>query len=328
VASARAIRDDVEPSRIPPGQYYERGFPVRSAGPTRARRWRSARSQSRAPSTRRARGRGTRARAEPERPRCAHRVCRCAVSTWLRRVSTRLLLRGRSTGEAAARRGARVGRAARATGESAAFRRKRVCATRRHMTGRGERPAPGRRNGREKLEGSTDAGGAASGGKRPSTMKERSAASGPGPLARQKGAGKPTPVVEAPILVTSPEPGGYGLLGRSVLVLAEGRLARSLTGRAGEGACCVAVVRGDVPGVQLGADPADRCMSERGKRPGGARRTLGFGAGAPSAVAAGAWRRTRSSRGSHDPPGRAGEPSAGRRGPVSTRHDRMGGGRR
>jgi hypothetical protein len=27
-------RDDVDPSRIPPGQYYERGFPVLSAGPT------------------------------------------------------------------------------------------------------------------------------------------------------------------------------------------------------------------------------------------------------------------------------------------------------
>jgi hypothetical protein len=27
-------RDDVDPSRIPPGQYYERGFPVLSAGAT------------------------------------------------------------------------------------------------------------------------------------------------------------------------------------------------------------------------------------------------------------------------------------------------------
>ena len=27
-------RDDVDPSRIPPGQYYERGFQVLSAGPT------------------------------------------------------------------------------------------------------------------------------------------------------------------------------------------------------------------------------------------------------------------------------------------------------
>ena len=36
-------RDGIDPSRIPPGQYYERGFPVLSAGPTDAakRRWRS-----------------------------------------------------------------------------------------------------------------------------------------------------------------------------------------------------------------------------------------------------------------------------------------------
>jgi hypothetical protein len=86
-------------------------------------------------------------------------------------------------------------------------------------------------------------------------------------------------VVEAPILVTGPETGGCGPLGRSVLVLAGGRLARPVTGRVGEAACRVAVARGDVPGVQLGADPADRRMSERGKRPGGARRTLGSGGG-------------------------------------------------
>jgi hypothetical protein len=127
-------------------------------------------------------------------------------------------------------------------------------------------------------------------------------------------------VLEAPIQDSSPETGGYGLLGRSIPVVARDRLGRPVFARAGEAACRVAVARGDVPGVQLGADPADRSMSERGKRPGGARRTrsLGFGAGAPSAVAVGAWRRTRSSRGSHDPPGRAGKPSTGRRGPVST----------
>ena len=55
-----------------------------------------------------------------------------------------------------------------------------------------------------------------------------------------------------------------------------------------------------------------------GSAPAVPRRPLGVRAGAPSAVAAGAWRRTRSSRGSHDPPGRAGKPSTGRRGPVST----------
>jgi hypothetical protein len=135
-------------------------------------------------------------------------------------------------------------------------------------------------------------------------------------------------VSEAPIQDSSPETGGYGLLGRSVLVCVEGRLVRPFIARAVEAAWSVAVARGDVSGVQLGADPADRSMSERGKRPGGARRTIGFGAGAPSAVAAGAWRRTRSSRGSHDPPRRAGKPSTGRRGPVSTQHDWTEGGRR
>jgi hypothetical protein len=99
--------------------------------------------------------------------------------------------------------------------------------------------APGRRNGREKLEGSTDVGGAASGGKRPSTIEQRSAASGPRAVARKKGVWKPIPVVEASILVTGPETGGYGLSGRSVLVLAEDRLVRSpIAG--GEAGCRVA----------------------------------------------------------------------------------------
>jgi hypothetical protein len=126
-------------------------------------------------------------------------------------------------------------------------------------------------------------------------------------------------VLEAPILDSSPETGGYGLSGCSVPVVVRDRLVRSLADRAHEAAGRVAVARGDAPGVQLGADPADRSMSERGKRPGGARRTRvgGFGAGAPSAVVAGTWRRTRSSRASSAAPGRAGKPSTGRRGPVS-----------
>jgi hypothetical protein len=52
----------------------------------------------------------------------------------------------------------------------------------------------------------------------PLTMERRSAARAPGALARQKGVGKPIPVVEAPIPVSSPETGGYGLLGCSVPV--------------------------------------------------------------------------------------------------------------
>jgi hypothetical protein len=43
-------------------------------------------------------------------------------------------------------------------------------------------------------------------------------------------------VLEAPRLVTSPETGGYGLLGRSVLVPHEGRLVRSLLVRVAEAA--------------------------------------------------------------------------------------------
>ena len=50
--------------------------------------------------------------------------------------------------------------------------------------------------------------------------------------------------------------------------------ADRLSVRAVEAAGRVAVARGDASGVQLGADPADRSVSERGKRPGGARRTL------------------------------------------------------
>jgi hypothetical protein len=135
-------------------------------------------------------------------------------------------------------------------------------------------------------------------------------------------------VLEAPIHTSSPETGGYGLLGvLGPRFLFGARLGRPVVVRAVEAAGRVAVARGDASGVQLSADPADRRMSERGKRPGGARRAW-LGAGAPSAVAVGAWRRTRSSRGSHAPPGRAGKPPAGRRSPVGTQHDWMEGGRR
>jgi hypothetical protein len=58
------------------------------------------------------------------------------------------------------------------------------------------------------------------------------------------------------------------------LVAVQDRLVCPVTVRTVEVACRVAVARDDAPGVQLGADPAERSMSERGKRPGGARRTL------------------------------------------------------
>src|SRR5207247_1474691 len=110
----------------------------------------------------------------------------------------------------------------------------------------------------------------------PLTIEQRSAASGPGAVARQKGVGD-EPVLEAPIQDSSPETGGYGLLGRSIPVVARDRLGRAVSVRAVEAACRVAVARGDASGVQLVADPADRSMSERGKRPGGARQAFGLG---------------------------------------------------
>ena len=65
---------------------------------------------------------------------------------------------------------------------------------------------------------------------------------------------------EAPIQDGSLETGGCGLLGCSILVVARDRLVHSFSARVGEAAWSVAVVRGDVPGVQLGADPADRLI--------------------------------------------------------------------
>ena len=55
-------------------------------------------------------------------------------------------------------------------------------------------------------------------------------------------------MVEARILISSPETSSYGLLGCSVLVAVEGRLVRPVSVPAGEAACRVAVARGDVPG--------------------------------------------------------------------------------
>ena len=133
-------------------------------------------------------------------------------------------------------------------------------------------------------------------------------------------------MLEAPRLGSSPETGGCGLLGCSVLVCVEDRLVRPFLDRAVEVACGVAVARDDASGVELGADPANRSMVNVGSVP-AVPAAFGLGAGAPSAVAAGAWRRTRSSRGSSAPPWRTGKPSAGRRGPVSTRHVWTGGGR-
>jgi hypothetical protein len=60
----------------------------------------------------------------------------------------------------------------------------------------------------------------------PLTIEQRSAASGLGAVARQKGVGD-EPVSEAPIQDSSPETGGYGLLGRSIPFVARDCLDRS-----------------------------------------------------------------------------------------------------
>ena len=82
---------------------------------------------------------------------------------------------------------------------------------------------------------------------------------------------------EAPIPDSSPETGGYGLSGYSVLVLVEDRLVRSFCARAGEVAWSVAVARDDVSGVQLSADPANRLMVNVGSVPAVPAKPLGWG---------------------------------------------------
>jgi hypothetical protein len=119
------------------------------------------------------------------------------------------------------------------------------------MSGRGVRPAPGRRNGREKLEGSTDAGGAASGGKRPSTIEQRSGASGPRAVARQKGVGKPIPVVEAPILVTAPETAGPPCVSSPATTTSAGCLNATATGPPDKPRRALSRARGTIAAVAL-----------------------------------------------------------------------------
>ena len=131
------------------------------------------------------------------------------------------------------------------------------------------------------------------------------------------------PVVEAPSLEASPETGGCGLswclIPRSRWGSSRSRASPS-RGR-GRTACCGAVWR--CRRGKAGCRPCRAVVDERGKRPGGARRdrNTGRGAGAPSAVAAGAWRRDRSTR-------RRGKPGTWGRVPADARHDWMEGGRR
>ena len=137
-------------------------------------------------------------------------------------------------------------------------------------------PAPGRRNGRVKLRGSP----------RPEVRRRAGAATDNRAAVRRQRVGcgskaerrrETELVVEAPRQRSSPEAGGYGLLGRSVLIVAEGRLVRLLSVRTGEAASCVAVRCGDAPGVQLGADPAYRLMVNVGSAPAVPAEPLGSG---------------------------------------------------
>ena len=82
---------------------------------------------------------------------------------------------------------------------------------------------------------------------------------------------------EAPIQDGSPETGGYGLLGCSIPVVARDRLGRPFLVRVVEAAWSVAVARGDVPGVQLGADPANWLIVNVGSVPAVLGEPLGSG---------------------------------------------------
>ncbi len=131
------------------------------------------------------------------------------------------------------------------------------------------------------------------------------------------------PVLDAPRLVTRPEPRGYGRSWCSVLhsrwrpsrssaIPSDGR---GWPARRGAGQRCHRGIAGH---------PSCRpVIGERGKRLGGARRVrvIGPGAGAPSAVTVGAWR-------SHRSTPRPGKPAAWGRVAADTRHVTMGGGRR
>ena len=161
--------------------------------------------------------------------------------------------------------------------ERSAVGRTEVGATSNHRPGasashRFMRPRPGRRNGRDKLEASTAAGCAALGGKRPSTIRDgrrqRAGSASKAERRRRRTSGW------SPDTGQQPRTRGSGLSGcpgaRSWLSL---RAVSPVGFRsAGRGRGRVAVAHGDLPGAQLGADPADRHMSERGKRRGGARR--------------------------------------------------------
>ncbi len=197
-----------------------------------------------------------------------------------------------------------------------------MCATRRHRTGWDERPTAGRRNGRMKLGAARLPRWGVSGGSSPDNVatgrRQR-----PGRASKAERRRETEPVVEAPILVTGPETGGYGLSWCSLSLSDRERLARWLGHPTREAARRGAVAAWRCHRGIAGRRPCQPVDGERGKRSDGARRarTMRPGAGAPSAEAAGAWRSRRSTP-------RSGEPATWGRAAASARHARMGEGRR
>jgi hypothetical protein len=108
-------------------------------------------------------------------------------------------------------------------------------------------------------------------------------------------------VVEAPQLETGPEAGGYGPSRCSVLprLWRSSRPFDASSGGRGRVVCC-GVTRRCRRG-KAGRRPCRPDHGERGKRSDGARRPFGVGAGAPSAVAVGAWRSRRSTPSQGEP---------------------------
>jgi hypothetical protein len=189
------------------------------------------------------------------------------------------------------------------------------------FTGWDERPTPGRRNGREKL-GAARLPRWGEGREQPRQRRDgrRQRAV---PASKTDRCRETEPVFEAPRLVTSPEPGGYGLLWCSVL-LDVWRPSRALvyrSGGRGQPARCGADWR--CHRGKAGHRSCRPVSCERGKRSGGARRVRVTGprAGASSAVAAGAWRSRRSTR-------RPGKPVTWGRAAANTQVRSSGGGRR
>jgi hypothetical protein len=192
-----------------------------------------------------------------------------------------------------------------------------ACATRRQPTGRDER-ARLRPPRRPKEAGGSPAAEVSSSGESSPDDVVTGRRQRPGHPSKAERRRETEPVDEAPIPANSPEAGGYGLPWSAVLYVVW-RPSCAPAGACGRAACCGAARRRHRG--KAGRRPCLPVVGERGKRPGGARRPVGVGAGAPSAVAVGAWRSRRSTP-------RPGEPATWERAAANEQHARMEGGRR